>query len=67
MADSTSPTAVSSNRGVMIVLSYLWILALVPLLTEKEDQEVRWHAKNGIVLMWLSSRSGSFSGSSRIC
>jgi uncharacterized membrane protein len=35
----------------MIVLSYLWILALVPLLTEKEDQEVRWHAKNGIVLM----------------
>ena len=51
MADSTSPTAVSSNRGVMIVLSYLWILALVPLLTEKEDQEVRWHAKHGIVLM----------------
>jgi uncharacterized membrane protein len=35
----------------MIVLSYLWILALVPLLTEKEDQEVRWHAKHGIVLM----------------
>ena len=41
----------SSNRGVMIVLSYLWILALVPLLVEKEDQEVQWHAKHGIVLM----------------
>ncbi|MCX6546043.1 MAG: hypothetical protein NTV05_16730 [Acidobacteria bacterium] len=51
MADSTSPSAQPSNRGVMIVLSYLWILALVPLLTEKEDQEVRWHAKHGIVLM----------------
>jgi uncharacterized membrane protein len=51
MADSTSPGAASSNRGVMIVLSYLWILALVPLLTEKDDQEVRWHAKHGIVLM----------------
>jgi len=51
MADPTSPTAPPSNRGVMIVLSYLWILALVPLLMEKEDQEVRWHAKHGIVLM----------------
>jgi len=41
----------SSNRGVMIVLSYLWILALVPLLVEKDDQDVQWHAKHGIVLM----------------
>jgi uncharacterized membrane protein len=35
----------------MIVLSYLWLLALVPLLTEKDDKEVQWHAKHGIVLM----------------
>lgn len=42
---------VSSNRSVMIVLSYLWILCLVPLLTEKEDKEVQWHAKHGVVLM----------------
>jgi uncharacterized membrane protein len=41
----------SSNRGVMIVLSYLWLLALVPLLVEKDDREVQWHAKHGIVLM----------------
>ena len=41
----------SSNRTVMIVLSYLWLLALVPLLTEKQDKEVQWHAKHGIVLM----------------
>lgn len=44
-------TAQSPNRGVMIVLSYLWILALVPLLVEKADREVQWHAKHGIVLM----------------
>jgi len=43
--------AVSPNRGIMIVLSYLWLLALIPLLTEKEDREVQWHAKHGIVLM----------------
>jgi uncharacterized membrane protein len=34
----------------MIVLSYLWILAIVPLLTEKNDPEVQWHAKHGLVL-----------------
>ncbi len=45
------PAAASSNRTLMLVLSYLWILALVPLLVEKEDREVQWHAKHGIVLM----------------
>jgi hypothetical protein len=41
----------SPNRGVMIVLAYLWPLALVPLLLDKGDPEVQWHAKHGIVLM----------------
>ena len=50
MSDPAQP-GVSSNRSIMIVLSYLWILALVPLLVEKEDKEVQWHAKHGIVLL----------------
>ena len=41
----------SPNRGVMIVLAYLWPLALVPLLLEKGDPDVQWHAKHGLVLM----------------
>ncbi len=41
---------VSDNRKLMIVLSYLGLLALIPLLVEKEDSEVQWHAKNGLVL-----------------
>ena len=45
------PAGPSSNRGIMIVLAYLWLLALVPLLVEKEDKDVQWHAKHGIVLM----------------
>ena len=36
----------------MIVLAYLWPLALVPLLLEKRDAEVQWHAKHGLVLMF---------------
>ena len=41
----------SPNRGVMIVLAYLWPLALVPLVLEKRDVEVQWHARHGLVLM----------------
>jgi uncharacterized membrane protein len=35
----------------MVALSYLWILALIPLLAKKDDREVQWHAKNGLVLL----------------
>ena len=45
---ATAPA--DSNRSIMIVLSYLWILALVPLLADKDDAEVQWHAKHGLVL-----------------
>jgi uncharacterized membrane protein len=39
------------DRTLMVVLSYLWILALIPLLTKKEDPEVQWHAKNGLGIL----------------
>lgn len=31
-----APASTASNRTVMIVLAYLWLLALVPLLVEKK-------------------------------
>lgn len=45
------PPGQSPNRTIMLVLSYLGILALIPLLVEKEDTEVQWHAKHGIILL----------------
>jgi len=51
MTDTPVANEPSPNRGVMIVLAYLWILAIVPLIIEKSDREVQWHAKHGIVLM----------------
>ena len=60
MTDNSRPEAASppppagdasSNRSVMIILSYLWVLALIPLLMEQDDQDVRWHAKHGLVLL----------------
>ena len=39
----------------MLILAYLGIFALIPLLVEKEDSEVQWHAKHGLVLLisWI--------------
>ena len=52
-------TAGGGDRTLMLVLSYLGLLALIPLLTKKDDPEVQWHAKNGLALaiawfaLWL--------------
>ncbi|HEU4888527.1 MAG TPA: DUF4870 domain-containing protein [Thermoanaerobaculia bacterium] len=46
-----APAGGGGDRTLMVVLSYLWILALIPLLTKKEDSEVQWHAKNGIGIL----------------
>jgi uncharacterized membrane protein len=34
----------------MLVLSYLAFLGVVPLLFARRDPEVRWHARNGLLL-----------------
>ncbi|HEY0140077.1 MAG TPA: DUF4870 domain-containing protein [Thermoanaerobaculia bacterium] len=47
------PTSPASDRTLMIILSYLGILALIPFLTKKEDPDIHWHAKNGIGLLIL--------------
>ncbi len=39
------------NRATMLVLAYLWPLAVIPLLLARDDAEVQWHAKQGLVLM----------------
>lgn len=55
----TGPSSVSQNRSLMIILSYLGPLGLVPLLVEKDDREVQWHAKNGLaicvaeIILWV--------------
>ena len=44
-------TEPAPNRAAMLVLAYLWPLALVPLLLSKDDDDVQWHAKQRLVLM----------------
>ena len=45
------PAGTGGDRTLMVVLAYLWILALIPLLAKKDDREVQWHAKNGLALL----------------
>ncbi len=39
----------------MVILAYLGFLALIPLLVEKDDSDIQWHAKHGLVLLlsWM--------------
>jgi uncharacterized membrane protein len=43
-AEGPSPT-----RAWLLVLAYLAVLAFIPLLASR-DREVRWHARNGLLL-----------------
>ena len=48
-----APGGGSSDKTAMLILAYLGLLALVPLLVEKEDKNVQWHAKHGLVITAL--------------
>lgn len=43
------------NTVLMSVLSYIGILVLIPLLTAKENETVRFHIKQGLVLLVLET------------
>jgi len=42
-----------TNRTLLLVAAYLWFLAVIPLIVEKEDKDVQWHAKHGLVLLGI--------------
>lgn len=47
----TVETQVKEKINPIAILSYLGILVLVPLLIEKKDEFVKFHAKQGLVLL----------------
>ncbi|MEM7624497.1 MAG: DUF4870 domain-containing protein [Planctomycetota bacterium] len=51
--NTTEPRPASPDP-LMCVLSYLGLLALIPLLARKDDPFVQWHAKQGLLLMAAS-------------
>jgi uncharacterized membrane protein len=49
-SDAPGKDAVREQDKLMLVLSYLGLLALVPLLTIKDSEYVHWHARQGVAL-----------------
>lgn len=47
---TTGAETIRDEDKIHLVLSYLGILALIPLLTVKDSEYVKWHARNGLVL-----------------
>ena len=44
-----SADTVREQDKIMLILSYLGIFSLIPLLTVKDSEYVKWHAKQGLV------------------
>ena len=44
-----TPDDLNEEDKVMLVFSYLWVLAIVPFLVTRREF-VRWHAKQGLIL-----------------
>lgn len=42
---------VRDQDKVMLVLSYFGLFSLIPLLTVKDSEYVKWHAKQGLVML----------------
>lgn len=62
MAEETSTPKgnsndVEQNKGIA-ALSYIWILFLVPLLTKKDSDFAKYHAKQGLVFFIFSTIVG---------
>jgi uncharacterized membrane protein len=47
-------------RPWLVVLAYAGFLGFIPLLVEKEDREVRWHARNGLLFFAALAVFGLF-------
>lgn len=44
----------TNDRNLMAALSYLWILSIVMLIVKKDDAFVKFHAKQGLILLIAS-------------
>ena len=50
---TVTPDDLDEEDKVMLVFSYLWVLALVPFMVSRREF-VRWHARQGLLLTGLA-------------
>lgn len=56
MDEKMKPPAggLSSDSKLMAGLSYIWILSIIMLILKKDDEFVKFHAKQGLILFIIS-------------
>jgi uncharacterized membrane protein len=48
----------SGRKAALLLLCYLPLLGLIALALEKQDRDVRWHARNGLLLFGAVAAAG---------
>jgi uncharacterized membrane protein len=48
----------SGRRAAFLILGYLPLLGLAVLAAEKQDREIRWHARNGLLFFAAVTAAG---------
>ncbi len=51
----------ASTGNVYAILAYLWVLCLVPVLMKRDDEFVRFHARQGLMLFIIEVGVGIIS------
>lgn len=52
--EEKKPVTGTSDSNLMAALSYVWILSVVMLIIKKDDEFVKFHAKQGLILFIVS-------------
>jgi len=52
--EEKKPTSTNSDSNLMAALSYVWILSVVMLIIKKDDEFVKFHARQGLILFIVS-------------
>ncbi|MFH1797760.1 MAG: hypothetical protein ABH844_00205 [Candidatus Omnitrophota bacterium] len=61
MMTEEKPLKSASSGSVYAVLSYLWVLCLIPVLMKKNDEFVRFHSRQGLMLFIIEVGVGIIS------
>ncbi|MFZ6036471.1 MAG: DUF4870 domain-containing protein [Patescibacteria group bacterium] len=52
--ETQKPMSGNSDSNLMAALSYVWVLSIVMLIVKKDDEFVKFHAKQGVILFLFS-------------
>jgi fumarate reductase subunit D len=58
MEEKKKPVIKLTNENIYAMLSYVWVLCLVPALLKKDDAFIRSHARQGLMLFIIEVALG---------